>query len=91
MLKKVKLALRISSDSFDDELEDLIEAAKEDLFAGGVSDTALDSDSALISRAIVTYAKAHYGLANPDSDKYYESYQNMREKLALSGRHNKEK
>lgn len=88
MLEKVKLALRVSGKAFDDEINDIIEAAKEDLYAGGVSEQAVDSGGAMINRAIVTYAKANYGMANPDSEKYYEAYVNMREKLAFSSKHN---
>lgn len=88
MLDKVKLALRVSGTAFDDEITDIIEAAKEDLYAGGVSAESVKEGGAMVNRAIVTYAKANYGMANPDSEKYYESYQNMREKLAFSGNHN---
>ena len=89
MLEKVKLSLRISNDAFNDEILGIIEAAKEDLIIGGVSEEkANSSDDPLILRAVTLYAKANFGLSNPDSEKYDDSYHNLREKLALSGRHN---
>lgn len=86
MLDKVKLALRVSNSAFDDEITGLIEAAKIDLRNGGVLKT--DPADALVERAIILYAKANYGMANPDSVKYDEAYHNLRQKLSLSGRHN---
>ena len=65
MLDKVKLALRISTDTFDAELTDLIEAAKLDLCVAGVRNSDLEpgdtSTGALISRAIVLYCKLYFG------------------------------
>lgn len=55
MLDKVKVALRIVTDAFDDELNNLIEAAKKDLGIAGVA-TLTESD-ALIEMAIKTYCK----------------------------------
>ena len=88
MLEKVKLALRVTNKAFDNEIEGLIEAAKLDLYAGGVAMTVIDKSDALVERAIILYAKANYGMANPDSEKYDDSYHNVRQKLSLSGKHN---
>ena len=88
MLKQAKLSLRISNDAFDDELYGLILSAKIDLQLAGISDSALDEPDAMVERAILTYCKAHFGMANPDSEKYAESYNLQRNKLALSGIHN---
>lgn len=88
MLSKVKLALRVSGDIFNDEVSSLIEAAKIDMIAGGVASRAVDMPDAMVERAIVLYAKANYGMANPDSEKYDDAYHNVREKLSLSGEHN---
>lgn len=88
MLEKVKLSLRVTNAVFDDEVKDLIEAAKIDLYAGGVSQMLLDAPDAMVERAIILYAKANYGMANPDSEKYDDAYHNVRQKLSLSGKHN---
>lgn len=63
MLTKVKLALRIVTDAFDDELNDLIEAAKADLGIAGVIVTTTTSGATdvIITKAIITYCKLHFG------------------------------
>lgn len=65
MLTAVKLALRISTDAFDSELNNLIEAAKLDLGVAGVEHDDLDpeaaSTDALIARAIILYCKLFFG------------------------------
>lgn len=86
MLEKVKLALRISSDIFDDELTDLIQACKVDLSISGIK--TIDETDILIQQAIKTYCKANFGLDNPDSEKYQRSYDLLKEHLALCGDYN---
>ena len=59
MLEKVKLALRITTDAFDSELNDLISAAEMDLgIAGVVLPQTLD---AICERAIITFCKINFG------------------------------
>ena len=48
MLNNIKLALRISTDSFDEELRDLINACKSDLKLSGI--TNIDEDDSLIKQ-----------------------------------------
>lgn len=86
MLEKVKLALRIKNNKFDDEIIDLIEEAKSDLKLSGVAK--IDDTDSLILRAIKTYCKANFGLANKDSEKYQKSYNSLKEHLSLSGDYN---
>lgn len=86
MLQDVKSSVRIINNKFDVELMDLIEAAKMDLLIAGV--TKVDEDDPLIKRAIVLYCKANFGLDNKDSEKYQNSYENLKEKLSLCGDYN---
>lgn len=85
MLEKVKLALRITTNAFDSELTDLIEAAKLDLGIAGVvvpimTDVNLD---AIISRAIVTYCKLNFG--EPDEyDRLKASYDEQKAQLSMA-------
>lgn len=89
MLQKAKLSLRISNDAFDSEITNLIASAKIDLQLAGVKELALvDPVDSMVELAILTYCKANFGMANPDSEKYYESYSLQRMKLAVSGLHN---
>lgn len=62
ILEKVKLALRITTDDFDTELTDMINACLADLGIAGVTET--DTSNALLIRAICTYCKYHFGDIN---------------------------
>ena len=83
MLDSIRKALRISSSAFDDEIKDLINEAVRDLETSGIVNISLDD--ALISKAIKTYCKANFGIDNKDSEKYQESYESIKNKLALCG------
>lgn len=87
MLEKVKLALRITSDAFDEELNDMISAASADLEASGVdSAAAVDYSEPLVVRAVITYVKANFGWNNPDAERLTASYDLQAQKLALVNR-----
>lgn len=79
MLAKVKLALRITTNAFDSELNDLIAAAQLDLgVAGVVLPAKLD---VLVGQAIITYVKMHFG--QPDEyDRLKASYDEQKAQLA---------
>lgn len=81
MLAKVKLALRITTEVFDSELTDLIEAAKIDLGIAGVElPSTLD---AICEIAIITYCKLHFG--EPDEyDRLKASYDEQKAQLSMS-------
>ena len=79
MLDKVKLALRISTDKYNSELNDLIESAKLDLgIAGVVVPTTID---ALVTKAIITYCKMSFGLPE-DYDQLKRSYDEQKAQLS---------
>ena len=79
MLEKVKLALRIKTDVFDSELEDLIAAGYLDLgIAGVVIPASLD---ALVTKAIITYCKMSFG--QPEKyDQLKRSYDEQKAQLS---------
>lgn len=79
MLDKVKMALRISTDAYDDELNDLIEAAAQDMGIAGV--VVPDELDAIVTRAIITYCKMSFGLAE-DYDKLKASYDEQKAQLS---------
>lgn len=80
MLERVKLALRITTNAFDQELEELIEAAKLDMGIAGVIPDSLD---AIVSRAIITYCKVHFG--EPDEyDRLKASYDEQKAQLSMA-------
>ena len=86
LISAVKTALRVSSSAYDDEIEGIIDAAVVDLMLSGVSAAAAGAadPAPLIKRAIIVYAQAQFGLDNPDSEKYMESFRSLETHLALS-------
>ncbi|WP_447402330.1 DNA-packaging protein [Lysinibacillus sp. fkY74-1] len=82
MLQKVKHSLRILNTAFDDEVQDMIDAAIIDLSLGGI--TKLDQDNKIIIQAVTLYCKSHFGLENKDSAKYGQSYEWLKTRLSLS-------
>lgn len=81
MLEKVKLALRITTNAFDSELTDLITAAQLDLgIAGVVVPAEID---AIVSRAIITYCKIHFGEPD-DYDRLKASYDEQKAQLSMA-------
>lgn len=81
MLEKVKMALRITTDAFDDELTNLIASAQLDLgIAGVVVPETLD---AIVERAIITYCKIHFGEPD-DYDRLKASYDEQKAQLSMA-------
>ena len=78
LIEKVKMALRISTDAYDDELTDLIRAAQLDLGVAGV--TWADEDE-LVNRAIITYCKCNFGISE-DADRLKRSYDEQKAQLS---------
>ena len=83
MLAKVKLALRVTTTAYDNDLNDLINAAKLDLgIAGVVLPTTLD---AICERAIITYCKLHFlGLSDNEWDRLKASYDEQKAQLTMA-------
>ena len=80
-LDKVKMALRITTNAFDTELTDLIEAAKLDMgIAGVILPSSLDE---LCTRAVITYCKMHFGLPE-DADRLKRSYDEQKAQLVTA-------
>lgn len=86
MVDKVKLALRITTTEFDNEIQDLISAALADLGIAGVSvdekSDEAESDP-LIVRAVVTYCKANFGVAD-EYDRLKASYDEQKAQLQMA-------
>ncbi len=81
----VRQYTRTNHTRFDDEITDLIGAARADLLLGGIKAAKVEDESdALIKRAIVCYVKAEFGLDNPDAEKYRNSYETLKRHLQLS-------
>ena len=80
-LDKVKMALRITTTAYDDELVDLIAAAKLDLgIAGVVLPSTLDE---ICDRAIITYCKVNFGIPE-DADRLKRAYDEQKAQLVTA-------
>lgn len=79
MLEKIKLALRISTDKYDTELNDLIDSAKLDLGVAGV--VVPQTVDALVTKAIITYCKMSFGLPE-DYDRLKRSYDEQKAQMS---------
>ena len=82
MLSKIKHALRIDGEEHDDELNDLISAAKREIVEAGASvDKVLDTDE-LIIRACTLYCKANFGY-DDEKERFARLFERLLIKLAL--------
>lgn len=81
MLEKVKLALRITTDAFDSEIQDLIDAALADLGIAGV--TTITETDPLIIRAVTTFCRMNFGQPD-DYDKLKYSYDEQKAQLQVA-------
>lgn len=81
ILQAVKIALRISTDSFDAELTELIEAARADMRLAGIVN--LDQDDPLIRRAIITYCRLNFGQPD-DYDRLKRSYDEQKAQMGMA-------
>ncbi|MBQ1297456.1 MAG: DNA-packaging protein [Clostridiales bacterium] len=85
MLDRVKLALLISSNDFDDELEDLIGAAVLDLNIAGVDE--VSQDDKLVIRAICSYCGYQFELMHGTLDRanaFKKSYDEQKAQLGMA-------
>lgn len=84
MLEKVKTALRISTDAFDEELELLIQSALIDLgIAGVINDVLTEEPDAIVTQAVITYCKMNFGLPE-DYDRLKRSYDEQKAQLVTA-------
>ena len=78
LIDKTKMALRITTSYYDEEIADLIESAKQDLGVAGVElPSTLDE---LCQRAIITYVKMSFGIPE-DYDRLKRSYDEQKAQL----------
>lgn len=81
LLEKVKMALRITTDAFDDEISGLISAATIDLNIAGVDNT--ETIDAILTEAIKTYCRLHFGSPD-DYDRLKASYDEQKAQLSMA-------
>lgn len=84
MVEKVKRTLRLTTNVFDEDIEDLIDAALGDLGIAGVDN--LDDSDPMIIRAIETYCKLHFGEPE-EADRLKRSYDEQKAQLSTNSRY----
>lgn len=80
LLDACREALRIPADctDFDAEIEDLIDAARAAMRAGGVADdVAADDSNGAVRLAVKVYCKANFGMDNPDAERLAQSFDDL--------------
>ena len=83
MLNKVRMALRITTEAFDDELTDLINAGLADLGIAGANGENVVLTDPLTIRAIITYCKMNFG--EPDEyDRLKKSYDEQKAQMSMA-------
>lgn len=93
VLQKVKMALRITTDDFNDEITDLINASLLDLKCAGITADSLITTNTqgdqqyndLMLRAVLTYCKMNFGdLARlEDYDRLKASYDEQKAQMSM--------
>lgn len=80
LIDTCKTALRVTTDAYDAEITEYIEAAKLDLGIAGVETTAADS---LVNTAILTYVRMRFG-APANYDKLKASYDEQKAQMMMA-------
>lgn len=80
MLARIKLALRITTNAFDDELNGLIMSALMDLGLVGIDGAVPETTDELVITAVTTYVKLHFGEPS-DPDRLKASYDEQKAQL----------
>lgn len=93
MIRETKKALRITSDAFNDEIQLLLESAKEDLKTSGIQNEDLERtieeiSSPLIIHAMITYVRFNFGSPD-DYERLKESYEQQKTKLMMTSGYTK--
>lgn len=84
MLEKIKMALRIKTSAFDNELEQLMDSALIDLGFGGAVEEVLTTDAdPIVTQAVITYCKMNFGLPE-DYDRLKRSYDEQKAQLGTA-------
>lgn len=81
MLDKVKLAMGITTNAYDNEINDLIDAALLDLGIAGVNNALLHDK--MVQRAVITYCRMMFH-SPADFDNLRWAYESLKGQMAIS-------
>ena len=82
ILDDVKLALRLTTDAYNEQLNLLISAAEGDLGISGLPEGDY-SDDPLVKQAVITYCIVHFGSPS-DYDRLKASYDEQKAQLQMA-------
>ena len=77
--------LRITTETRDEEIRQVIDACLIDLSNAGV--VSLDTDDAAVQQCLKLYLKSQFGY-DANAEKFNEAYEHLKKALALSGDYN---
>lgn len=80
LIDTCKMALRVTTDAYDEEIYEYIEAAKLDLGIAGVEYAVADS---LVNKAILTYVRMSFG-APANYDKLKAAYDEQKAQMMMA-------
>ena len=79
LIEKARMALRIKTESFDEQINDLLDSALIDMHIAGVEIP--ETITPIVETAAITYVAVHFG--EPDAyDKLKKSYDEQKAQLA---------
>lgn len=81
MIERVKLALRLSTDAYDVDVQGLIDAAYADLGIAGINNASMGDP--IIDRAVITYCRLNFGSPD-DYEKLKASYDEQKAQLQMA-------
>ena len=81
MIEKVKLAMAITTNAYDDELSDLIDAALLDLGIAGVDNTLINDK--MVQRAVITYCRMMFH-SPADFENLRWAYEQLKGQMAIA-------
>lgn len=88
LLSKVKLALRVTTDAFDAELNQLIDACIADLRIAGISTETIGTEylsEPRVVMAVTTYCKINFGkIDGAEYDRLKASYDEQKKQLSMA-------
>ena len=87
MVTEARGWLRLSTQSRDDEIKQVMEACLIDLSNGGV--VVIDPDDPAVKQALKLFLKSQFGYDN-DAERFGKAYEFLKASLALSGDYNTE-
>ena len=83
-IKEARLAVRLSAQEFDSELQSLMDAAVLDMSAVGIAEK---EDDSLYDQALRMYLKGHFEPGAPEAAACRAIYKDLKEHMKLSGKY----